>query len=257
MTNGYKCSNCGAWLEDNIQVCPYCGYENEDMAKAEQDEALEIYEEMTRDLGVRHHKVVKKSSKYVVLIGLSIFALFIVGVILSWAISSCQADNSLANQKKELAKLESYYVDKDYASMTKYMNKLGYRGASYEKYKRVAEQYDNMEWRIDAIVSESEFIAKIDLKTEDVARAMSYAFKEMVQIKLMEEEGFRYGEEEGMVYIWECYESAFKKYMLLTEDEIEAAVEKGKEAYISDDYDSDDVTPYEDAASIAIDRIKK
>ena len=256
MSKGYYCSNCGAVLEENIQVCPYCGYENEELAQAEQDEALEIYEEMTKDLGIRHHKVVKRSSRYVLIVGICIFMLFVLGVLLAWGVSSCQGDNSLETQRKELAKLEDYYASRDYGAMTAYMNKLGYRGNSYEKYKRVADRYDNMDWRIEAIISESEFISKIDLETEDVARAMSYAFEEMVQIKIMEEEGFIYGEEAGLIYIWERYVDAFKTYMHLTDDEINATVAKGMEAYLGEDYDGDDVTPYEEAADIAIDRIK-
>ena len=46
------CKNCGAKIGQDILLCPYCGTENSDVAKKEQQDYINDYEKKKQELPV-------------------------------------------------------------------------------------------------------------------------------------------------------------------------------------------------------------
>lgn len=240
------CKSCGADIDDKELLCPYCGTENENVAKEEQEDYIESFERKKKDLVNIPKQRVNKTTKYVLLGVTGLFGLFLVGMLVSWIVAGIMPDHSLDKQKKQLAKLETYYDNGEYIEMYEYLEKIDEYGGAYEKYYRIGNACDNMDWRLEALKNEQEFIKKLDLKTEDVATTLSYTIEELVKVRSWEMAEYSYDEEQGATYIRKQYMNALKQYMLLTDEEIEAAVEQYT--------DSEDLT---ELAKLAIQRNKE
>jgi hypothetical protein len=133
--------------------------------------------------------------------------------------------------------------------MTKYLDKIDKRGGSYEKYRRVARLYDNMDWYIENLQSNAEFAKKIDLDAVNVENYLEWCIEELAKIHEMEELEFPYGEKTGVLYIKQQYYTALKEYALLTEEEIDSAVK----ATDLNSFDND----YMELAEISIQRMEE
>ncbi len=191
------------------------------------------------------HKIVKKSSKYMTIIAGGVIAFFVMCVIGVYIASNGIGDISLKVREKHIEVLEGYYDAGVYGKMGDYLDSHNLNGATYEKYYRVYSLYDGVEWRKEAIINEAEAIKIIDISVEDVSRTMTYVFEELAEMKSFEEEGFVYDEEEAILSFRENYISTLKEYMLLSDDEIEKAIE----VYI-------EKKNCDDVATLVIERIK-
>jgi len=220
------CKSCGADIDNKALVCPYCGTENEKVAKDQQEDYIESFEKKKKDLVNIPKQRVKKTTKYIWIGVAGLFVLFLVGMLISWIVAGTVSDRSLQKQKDQLAKLETYYNNGEYIEMYAYLEKIEEYGGTYEKYYRIGNACDNMDWRVEALKTEQDYIKKLDLKPEDVATTLSYSIEELVKVRSWELEDYPYNEEAGAQYIREQYTSALKKYMLLTDEEISAAVEQ-------------------------------
>ncbi|MBQ9765281.1 MAG: zinc ribbon domain-containing protein [Lachnospiraceae bacterium] len=221
-----NCINCGAKLEKTEINCPYCGAENEQAAKKEHDKVLREYKHKTKELSKLPDKVVNKVSGHMLKIAIGLVCLMVVGCIISFAISKSKKDNSLDVQAKHLARLEEYYNADKYEEMYEYLSDKGLYAATYQKYWRIAPIGRDMEWRLEAIRSENEFVKllsepPLDVKPDDVMGTMNYIFSELSNLNNMKIEGFPYGEGDKALEIMAIYQDALAKYMLLTEEEIE------------------------------------
>lgn len=229
-----NCYNCGARISGEELLCPYCGAENETVAKKQQQEIIDDFKQRTEELQQAPEKVVKKTSKFLMIGAVGVLIIFIVGALIGWMVSGITAENALDKQKRQVAELESYYKNGDYEEMSFSLAEMDEYGATYEKYYRVALLYDGMLWKIESIQSEAEFIKEIDLDADSVAQTLSYAFEDLEDIKAIETEEFPYGEKEGVLYVKNTYIEALKTYMLLTEAEIEDAMNQAdkEESYL-------------------------
>lgn len=243
-----KCANCGADIDKNALVCPYCNAENELLAHKQHNDYITGLKRKTEKLDKElPQNAVKASTKLLVMLGAGVCGLVIIIFLAVFLISRLNGDNSLSKLEKHISKLEKYYDAGEYDKMYKYCEKYGDYSASYEKYMRVGMLYDNIDWRISALKSENEYIKSLELKPEDVATTLSYVFGELVTIKEYEDDGYAYDEEKGVLYIKEKYYEAIKEYMKLTDAEIEDTVNKVK---------NDNPDAYVEAAKLAISRIK-
>lgn len=241
-----KCYNCGAQIQEASLICPYCGAEQEELAKKEQQEILDDYQRKTEDLKHIPGRVVNKTSRYLVTGAAGLFLLFVLGVLISWLVSGWTAESALDRQNKQLEQLEEYYMAGDYETMASVLEDTDVRGATFRKYELVAGFYDSMEWRIEAIKNERDFIEDLGLEAEDVAETLAYSIEELVQMKELEDNGFAYGEETGILFIRTCYMDVLQTYMLLTEEEILEAVSQ-----------YEDSTSCVELAEKALERIKQ
>lgn len=218
------CNNCGAEISGKELLCPYCGAENADVAKKEQQDYIREYNRKKRALKKVPDKVVKKTTKVLVYGAGIVLGVIVLAFLVIMAFSNIMRGDMLAKQEKEINKLEEYYDAGDYSAMSEYLDKIDKRGGSYEKYCRVADLYNGMDWRIESLKSNSEFVVNIDLDATLVERDLEWCIEILYEIHEMEELGFPYGEKTGALFVREQYVSALKEYALLTDEEIQSAM---------------------------------
>lgn len=241
------CNNCGAYLEDDKLVCPYCNTENEKKAKEEQDEYIKHIKNKQKRLKETPQIFLKNTTKILLYAGLSLLAVGILIMIVVFAFSKITAGDLLEKQEKEIAYLEELYVAGDYDAMCNYFRKVRKNGGSYEKYNRVFEVYSSMDFHIEVLKDTKDFAGKIELDTKEVEQDIERCIRELAAIREMEEFDFPYGEKDGVLYVREKYMEALQTYMLLTKEEIENAV------LIYDNEEND----YMELAEVAISRMEE
>ncbi len=218
------CKNCSAEIKDDVLLCPYCGTENAKVAQKEQQDYINSVQNKRKELKKIPQKVMKKTTKWLIYGAGCVLGITILMLLVVMAFSKLTQGDMLAKQEKELAKLEEYYEAGDYESMSGYLKKVDGRGGSYEKYRRVANLYDRMDWQLGALTSNIEYVQTIDLDATDVEDDIERCIVVLAEIREMEELEFPYDEKTGVLYIKEQYVSALKEYALLTDEEIESAV---------------------------------
>lgn len=241
------CKNCGAKMEDGELLCQYCGTENSEVAKKQQEAYLEGYKKKRDELKNAPKKVLKKTTKtlfYALAILLGGLALILVVI---FAFSKVTSGDLLAQQEEEIERLEQYYIAGDYETMCDYFAQIGKRGGSYEKYDRIYDIYWDLDDNIATLKNEWEYAGVIELEVTGVERAIEACIGRLAEIKEMEDFDFPYGEKEGALYVREQYMQALKSYMFLTEEEIESAIS----VYSEEEND------YLELAEIAISRMEE
>ena len=218
------CKNCSAKISDDVLLCPYCGTENQKVAQKEQQDYIDGYESKKRKLKKVPEKVVRKTTKGLVYGAGITLGIIILALIVVTAFSKITTGDALAKQEKELAKLEAYYVDADYEAMSNYLEKIDKRGGSYEKYNRISGVYSAMDWHVEMLKDDTEYVQKIDLDAMSVESHIEWCIEPLAEIYEWEEMDFPYGEKDGALYVRKQYMNAFKDYMLLTDEEIESAI---------------------------------
>lgn len=243
---GMICKNCGAEIDEKLLLCPYCNSENEKVAQKEQNEYIEDYKNKIKELESVPDRMIKKSSKAMLLVAGISLIVFLMCIIIGYGASKCVGDDSIEKRDKHIDKLEKYYDDGDYEKIGDYLDSKNLYGTFYEKYRRTYDLYDGMDWKIESIEREVEFIEKYDADVSNVATSIGYVMGELEKIRKIEEEGFIYEEEDAILYIKSRYFEILKEKMMITEQEIEAGIDE----YI-------ETKNCEKLAEIVIERIKK
>lgn len=241
------CKNCGATMDENEVVCPYCGTENFEVAKKQQEEYVKEYRHKKKVVKTVPERFVRKTTKTMFYIAGGVLAAIILLLIVAGAFSRVASGALLATQKKELEKLEKYYSAGDYEAMCDYLESIHKWGGSYEKYDRIYRLYMGMDWKIEAIKSNLEYVGIIELDASDVESDIERCIAELAKITEMEKLGFPYGEKEGVLFIKSQYTDTLKTYAFLTDAEIESAVSIYKE----------DGNDYLELAEISIQRMEE
>lgn len=241
------CKNCGAKISDATLLCPYCDTENEKVAKKQQEDYVNYYEQKKEGLKKTPEKVVKNTAKILLYVTAGLLIAFVLIFIVIYAFSKVTDADMLAQQEEELEILEGYYQAGDYDNMCKYLDLFRKNGGSYEKYIRISELYEGMDWRIELLKNNYEDVGVKELNAVYVESDFECCIKVLAQIAEMEEYNFPYNEETGALYVKEQYMNALKQYMFLTDEEIESAVS----IYNEDEND------YMELAEIAISRMEE
>lgn len=241
------CKECGAKFDENELLCPYCGAENFQVAKEQQDQYVKDYKRKKKELKRMPEKIVKKTTKTMFYLAGGLFVGVILLLIVVTAFSKIVSSDMLARQEKEIAKLEGYYSKGDYEAMCDYLEEIDKRGGSYEKYNRIYDLYENMDWKIEAVKENLEYAKTIEPDASYVAADLERCLAELAKIAEMESLHFPYGEKEGALFVKAQYMSALTDYALLTETEIESAVSVYKQ----------EGNDYLELAEIAIQRMEE
>lgn len=215
------CKNCGNEYDEHEVVCPFCGTENEleakrrekqDLLKAERQEEDEEKEKAER---IALFKKIGIISAAVLVVLLCIFF---------FVYKYTTSDTAVEKKAEELATLENYYQNQEYAEIIDYLQDCEYSYTSdYEKYitvSRIASAGEQYIGKMEKLREQS--------KTENVTPTLSNTLSEILgQLKILnkyESDGFVYGEEEVVRYYQEIYRHDLLEVALLTEDELEYEV---------------------------------
>lgn len=214
------CRQCGAEIAEDILLCPYCGAENEEVAEREHKEEIEDILDKAAQLETRPEEIagrmktkVNKIGRYAI-IGL---LLIIAGVFL---VTRMIGDQSANKMKKELDTLEKYYEAREFDKMKTYYNSLeDTLGERYKKYRTVITHYDRFLCREQDLKEVKQRFENGKMSAGllevylDSVRDTLYIFWEA------EEEGFRYGEGDGLLYLKEELHRMLTETTGITEEE--------------------------------------
>ena len=216
------CQNCGAEYDDALHVCPHCGAENMEAAVREQENQVLFYRNKAEEVKQKPEKAAKKAGRLVLIAAVALVLLFIIILIGTFAVSKTTAENALKNQQEQLEMLEAFYQAGDYAAMGEYYRGLEHAyGATFEKYKRVDYLYRRMGYLISLLAYDAK---SHNFNAEYIADDLDDAFKILAEIHEYETAQFLYDESDGLLYIKRTLTDALINDMMLTEEEINAAV---------------------------------
>lgn len=263
------CNSCGSEYDEKLLQCPYCGSENEVLARKKQREYIATYEKKINELGSVPKEMAKSAANKVVKIVTVLVALFLVMAGIVWLITRQQASKALDKQQRQLAKLEEYYQAGNYAEIGGYLDEIEGYGSSYEKYRQIEQVYYRYEDIQESVKSDIEMLeqyglsmAEEDLAANYVVWELEECFRQLQRIRKIEEEDFPYGNDEGICDIREKYIEILKTKLFLTAEEIE----EGTVRYVDSDTDYMDlaklsakrlVGEFEKNGRDAVDEIKK
>lgn len=243
------CKSCGAVIEDELLLCPYCGTENEREAKKQQDEYIESVEQKIEEVKEMPKQVAKKANTMVTKLVIILIGVAAVVLVAAFVISKWIGATALDRQQKKIDQLEAYYQAGQYQELCDYLSEINEYGASFEKYRRVDEMYDASVWDIELLVNMCDIVSKYpDSKVyDDYDKNLNDVIRGLKKIEEMEQEGFPYGEGEAMLYVREEYWKALRETLLLTDEEIKAALEKYEDAN----------TTYPELKKVTLERIQE
>lgn len=223
------CKNCGAQIDENLLECPYCGTENKEVAKRQQEEYIDGYERKKEDLNKLPEIAARRATKKVPIVIAVIVVLFLAVFLCTWLFGRDSAGDTLEKQKEQIAKLEEYYQAGQYEEMYDYLNELEHSySATYEKYRIVGSAYHNLKYDIESLKSFRSYVMfeddMRDMMVRDLKSILSSVFRDMAEIKKLEENDFVYGEGDVIQNVYEKYRSALSYYLLMPDVMIETAV---------------------------------
>lgn len=253
------CKNCGGEYDEKLAGCPYCGGENEELARKEQREYVASYkkkidqleEEVPREMAKKAGNKAVKGALFVLVLCLLLFVMI-------WMGSRIRAERALSVQKEQLTRLEEYYQAGEYDNMSEYLDKIEKYGSSFQKYYEVKWIYDGLEENLEYMEENKnlmlEYIEQRKGDAEDYLEQaagfldwdITHTFWQLHKISEMEKKEFPYGNEQGILDLKERYTNALKEILMLTDEEIE----EGAQRFVDID------TDYMDLALTAAERLK-
>ncbi len=249
--NQTKCENCGASFSSEEKFCPYCGAENVPVSVREQMDYIRDLKRREAELNtVVPHEKAKSYTRKVNRIGLGIVALFVLLALLVSGFAFVRNARKRSFQKEALRTLEGYYQTKNFSAMEEYLNDhYELYSATFDKYNEIAEIYycyrngkeyldEDLKW-----LKESQF--DNSLVADTLKYDLSYFFRGMWKIRMLEENDYIFDEQEGAEYLRELIMIQLRDVCMLTDEEILEGIDR----YY--DYNTD----YSDLAEIVVGRI--
>lgn len=226
------CASCGARYDDKEKVCPYCGAENAAVSVKEQMDYLAAMEEKKNRLNdeVPRQKT-KRALTKITKGGMVVAGLFVVFALLAAGASILAARQRRAFQQEALETLEGYYVRNDYDSMLEYMEKHDdLYSATYDKYDYLSEVYYYYQSGKEYLEEDLSFLEKNSNYTEgwseNLGMDISYLFRALSILRDLEEDGYVYNEESGVLYLRDLILPVLRDTCMLTESEIQEGIER-------------------------------
>ena len=243
------CKNCGGKIEKDDLVCPYCGYENFEQAVEEQEEFVDNYSKMTKEVKKKPEKAAKKAGKIIILMVLLAIILFAIVLAVAFIIrKSGGEDKKVEEYKQHIEILEQYYVDDDYKKMFTYMEGLDDNHYSvYEKYSIACDLYDDYLFAKDCTVDAVDIYGEYKGDPEVLSFYIRLNCQNLNDIKLLRENEYEYEEKKAAEYFEKKNRETMKKYLLMNDEEIEECLE----IYTGED------EVYIEIAEILLDRMYK
>ena len=220
-----KCANCGAEINENELICPYCGYENEKVAIEEQANYLNELEKKKENLNYEPERKAKRAEKKTNYVFRNVLILVSIIGFIAFGVVYFTSSNSLNKQNKNIEKLEEYYQERDYESISNLMDKIedSYVPA-YKKYYITASLYNGSQWEL-SIMEENYDYYNEGISRDSFDEEIEYVFKSLCEMKEYEDDGYKYEESDVVEYYRDLYYKSLEEVGMLSEEEIDDFVD--------------------------------
>lgn len=223
------CKTCGAALEDNTIICPYCGWENEPLAAMAREAEVSELRKKNREYKRKPEKAAKTASVVLICILAGLLILFGMSVVVTAFINRSDAFSEVRDQQKALSDLEKFYDAGDYAGMNEYLRYFPDSSASpYKKYYKIGQLYEricNFEEDYPHTVG---FAADKPGDTSSLESDLERLFYFLGECKALEDAGYVYGEEKAVSDFSARAKTILKDVFLLNDEEIQSGIESSQ-----------------------------
>lgn len=168
------CINCGAEYDDAFEKCPYCGMADREMAEEKHRGKVKQLKQQRQEIKKLPDLIPKKSTRYVVIAGGILLALFLLILMLVFVGKKIMLNVEAERQQKNIEIMEGYLEAGDYAGLDEFCREVPHVYAVYDKYREVTDfyfLYDNVYFDLDMVYK---YGGKVDKESvlEDIADAM-------------------------------------------------------------------------------------
>lgn len=214
------CRNCGAVYEDDAQCCPYCGGDNLRRAVREHKDQLDGYKREQEKWQKMPAVAAKKGMKLTVKLILIAVAAAVVLCLLGFVVKRGLVSAEQRNKRSAAAALEELYEKGDYAGIKEYLDK-DYNGrvdSTLQKYEITATMERYVEYS-DA-PDEGELAWLITQNDPEFLTDIYNLGQVLLLCRECEQDDYKYGEEEAVLYYSEYVFEFLQTYYGLTEQAV-------------------------------------
>lgn len=225
-----KCTNCGAEYDSELLKCPYCEFENTEVAQENYREKIEELIEEREEIRKLPKKVTAKRTKIVFsAVAFMLLAVIFIMVLME-ATQKMRKEQQVEQEQHNKDIMERYLNNKDYAQFYSYYQSLDYAYMVYNKYDEISTVY----YWYECMESDFEYqftgynAGNKDVHVTWVALALN---EYCTMLKWADEylnDNYRYGNEEHIQAICDMATERLKEMYQMDDAMIEAvlAVEK-------------------------------
>lgn len=228
------CKNCGAEYEHFLSKCPYCDAENVEVSYRKQQDYVNSYKKKANFFAKLPDRLVHQTGSVMGRTALIIGVVFLLVLIIGFIGAYLYSATAVGRMDRQIEKLEEYYVAQDYEGLREYYYSLDSTyGGSYEKYDRVIDIYRRLQNRLNDFENWQDPLYLEHYTVEDIEREFASLVALVHDIRELEAEGYLYGEGEAIESFKAELELAMEKSVPISEEELEAALERYEEDWNS------------------------
>lgn len=224
-----KCTNCGAEYDDSALKCPYCQYENSELALQKyNDEVNHLYRER-KQIKNLPGIVASRAGKKVMLITLGVIVA-IVALIVATNVNSQRVkrrDDTFYYQQVEI--MDQMMRDGEYDKLSEHFNSLDYHSDYYHKFYEIKQVYYQYERLVELAEYYNQY--KSDYWIESSIQAICRAHSDVADF-LNDEH--RYNNNEHLKKILADCDEIFIKTFEVTDEEFEEIIQGLSEEQIAE-----------------------
>lgn len=220
------CPNCNAEIKETDLLCPYCGYENSEIALKQHEDEMDATREAISEEKKRPERAEGKVKKSVKITFIVLGAVFVIAIALAFIIPGILREKSVDTQNDVLEKLEELYNNGDYIGMFDYVKvQEGYFSETYAKYYDLGSIASHYDLREEVLQNMKEAIILGVFSTpEEVGESLTRVFGDLYSLDEMRKKGYVHGEEKGVSELDEKLRTMLKSYTGFTDEEIEEGI---------------------------------
>lgn len=224
------CKNCGAEYENLLPKCPYCDAENIEVSYRKQRDYVNNYKKKGNFFAMLPNLLVHQAGGMMKKTALIVGCVFLVVLFIGFVGSYLYSATAVDRMDRQIEKLEEYYVAQDYDGLREYYYSLDSAyGGSYEKYYRVINIHSRLQNRLDDLENWKNVHYLEHYTAEDMERKYASLVALVSDIRALEAEGYLYGEGEAIESFKTELEFAMEKFVPISEEELETAIERYEE----------------------------
>lgn len=208
------CKNCGAEYPDESSCCTHCGTENFIISKKKKEEKFQELHNETVEIRKLPKKIVKKSSKLLWKIAISVSILIIIIFCFTYIGTLLNEKQKASNRNTYISELETLYQSKSYNELYHYLKEKSLWQDIYLKYIQVGDSYYYYQEVLDILEDN-----KI-LSGDNIYDLLKYGCKSIRISKMAYEDNVPLDNEDVLTTIYDQMEDILITVCKLTLEEI-------------------------------------